>query len=256
MGSTNRTDTLPLIPKLARAVTRTPEVHSGDLVVRNTQVPIAVLLDSLVAGENRPERLRRKPPVIPEDDPHGQSIAEVWTSLREEGLEPADARKRILALADWAWLTGYLVGRLDDWVPHISVPPDPNDLPDVVKSAVRTVAGDEGLTPDQAFEVQVGDWVIWGEPLPVEPEELRFNGAPAPPLAQVADIDYDEYFTDTVEHFWLTWENLPSPLAVPPSLVSERISTPDQLEPFLEAPHENIREAARLALDDVTKSAG
>lgn len=120
--------------ELAEATQRDREVHSGDLVFSGTRVPVATVLERLEAGEPLDDILEGYPTV---DRDHAQTIEEVWKELQARADAPEEARRRLVALADWSRLHAHAVELLADGQVRLSDPPTRAELIAVFDTALR-----------------------------------------------------------------------------------------------------------------------
>lgn len=147
--------TLYHLTNLATTVSRDPSVHSGDLVVEGTRVPVEALLDSLESGEKVEEIVEGYPTVGLENC---RLVAEIWNVYREAGDDPPTANRRLLNLADWSWLSFQVADRIFTAEKReLSASAGPQDLLALADPIVQEAVGRTGQTAGTSREKQMSD---------------------------------------------------------------------------------------------------
>lgn len=131
---------------LAEVVSRDPKVHSGDLVVEGTRVPVDVIVEALASGDSEEEILDGYPSVSPDAL---QVLGAVWRRLCRTTKDEWVARGQLLAHADWAWISHRVAREIDARPRAFSRLYRPEELVRLAGTIVRHAGG---TTPRESCE--------------------------------------------------------------------------------------------------------
>lgn len=135
------------LEQLASATSRDPEIHSGDLVFSGTRVPVETFLERLEAGEELADVLEGYPTVSALT---AWAVADCWEEVRRRTDSGLEARRRVVALADWARVSAHAARQFARGEARLSDPPWLGELLQVVTAALDAVGGRPPPDPGSA----------------------------------------------------------------------------------------------------------